>query len=286
MNFRHLPQAFHTMADAVVKYLEDELGIGGFVEEEAIHKDVARPSLHAKTNDHHFLCLEFSETTPFPMSVERFAPECSRLCLPVRLYVAVPADSKDDNYHRDLKRAHDWGVGVLAISGSDVSVLQEPLSLLLAGVRRLDMKKFPLRYRYALSQAESTFRHGNPVKGCAEIYDEIEALTRRIAKKTKKAGMWKASKAGTALPKINLETGQWAKVVETLMDQLDPKQLPRIPKAQLAHILGITPHRNDTGHNPATNAVMIRRDTRLRTRFENAADMLLDLINVSKSLRV
>jgi hypothetical protein len=69
MKFRHLSQTFHAMADAVVEYLKTERGVRGFVEEEAIHQDVARPSLYSKTTDHHFLCLEFSETTPFPLSV-------------------------------------------------------------------------------------------------------------------------------------------------------------------------------------------------------------------------
>src|SRR5580692_1036443 len=220
MKFRHLSQTFHAMADAVVEYLKTERGVRGFVEEEAIHQDVARPSLYSKTTDHHFLCLEFSETTPFPLSVERFAPDCSRLGLPVRVFVAVPADSKDPGYHRDLKRAHDWGVGVLAVNGNDVAVVHEPVSLSLAGVRRIDKTKFPPKYRYALSQAEMTFRQGNPAKGCSEIYDEIEALTRRIAKKTKKSGMWKASRTGAQVPGINLEKDAWASVVDVLMNQL------------------------------------------------------------------
>src|SRR5260370_11619557 len=100
MKFRHLSQTFHAMADAVVDYLQNERGIKHFVEEEPIHKDIARPSLYARTQDHHFLCLEFSETTPFPLSVERFAPNCSRLCLPVRVFFAVPSHPKAPDSHR------------------------------------------------------------------------------------------------------------------------------------------------------------------------------------------
>lgn len=286
MKFRHLSQTFHAMADAVVEYLQNERGIKGFVEEEPIHKEVARPSLHAKTQDHHFLCLEFSETTPFPLSVERFAPNCSRLCLPVRVFVAVPSDTKDPDYNRDLNRAREWGVGVLTVDGNHVTVVQEPLALSLAGVRRIDMKKYPTKYRFPLSQAEVTFRQGNPAKGCSEVYDEIEALTRRIAKKTLKSGMWRASKTGAAIPAIDLDKGPWANVIDVLMNQLDPGHPPRIPKAQLAHVLGITPHRNETGHRPNSKEALIRRDTTLRTRFENAADTLLELIVASKPLRV
>ncbi len=286
MTFRHLSPTFHPLADAVVDYLQKERGIKGFVEEESIHKEVARPTLRAKTKDHHFLCLEFSETTPFPPSVAAFAPDCSRLCLPVKLFVVVPANSNDKEFNRDLKRARDWGVGVLSVDGKDVIILQEPLSLSLAGVRRIEMGKYPSKYRYALSQAEATFRQGNPAKGCSEIYDEIEDLTRRIAKKTLAKGMWKATKTGAATPAIKLDKDPWANVVEVLMNQLDPAQPPNIPKPVLAHLLAITPHRNDVGHKPKSRAALIKRDTTQRTRFENAADILADLISISRPLRV
>jgi hypothetical protein len=97
--------------------------------------------------------------------------------------------------------------------GNDVTVVHEPLSRSLCGVRSIEMKKHPTKYRYALSQAEATFRQENPAKGCSEIYDEIQALTRLIAKKTLKEGMWKATKSGAAIPAINLAKDSWANVM-------------------------------------------------------------------------
>jgi hypothetical protein len=274
------------MADAVVDFFKKQRGITHFKVEEPIHKDLAVPTLHAKTQDHHIICVEFSEATAYPLSVERFVPDCNRLSLPVRVFVAIPSGSNNPNHTRDLNRSREWGVGVLVVDGADVTALQEPLSLSLASVRRIDMRKFPGKYRFALSQAETTFRQGNPAKGCSEVYDEIEALTRRIAKRTSSKGMWKASKTGKAMPTINLDKDPWANVIEVLMTQLDSGTPPDIPKTLWAQILGITPLRNETGHKPKSKDTLIRRDTTLKTRFENAADILLDLINASKSLRV
>jgi len=189
MNFRHLPEPLRPSADAVVDYFEAERGIRHFVEEEEIHAQVARPSLHATANDHHFWCVEFSETTPYPLTLDRFVLDCMRHGLPVRLFVALPSGSTSPDYHRDLNRAIDYGVGVMEVTDNTVHVTNEPLSLSLAGVRRIEKRNFPARYRLALTRAENTFRQGNPVKGCSEIYDELEALTRRIAKKRKPKGI-------------------------------------------------------------------------------------------------
>lgn len=285
MNFRHLPEPLRPTADAVVAYFEEERGIRHFVEEEEIHPQVARPSLHAVANDHHFWCVEFSETTPYPASLDRLVLDCMRHGLPVRLFVALPSGSTNPDYRRDLNRAIECGVGVIEASGHTVRVINEPLSLSLTGVRRIEKKNFPIRYRLALTRAENTFRQGNPVKGCGEIYDELEALTRRIARKTKAKGYWKSSKAGTAAPRL-AKTTPWARVVRTLMNELDPRQPPEIPEALLARVLGITPHRNEAGHNPDSRPALIRRDREQRTRFETATDLLLDLVNATKTLRV
>jgi len=70
------------------------------------------------------------------------------------------------------------------------------------------------------------------------------------------------------------------------MQQLDPEQPPNIPEALLARVLGITSHRNEAGHNPDSRPALIRRDREQRTRFETATDLLFDLINATKALRV
>src|SRR5882672_9632866 len=100
MNFRHLPEPLRLSADAVVEYFKAERGIQDFVEEEEIHSQVGRPTLHATANDHHFWCVEFSETTPYPPTLDRFVLDCIRHGLPVRLFVAVPSSSTNPDYSR------------------------------------------------------------------------------------------------------------------------------------------------------------------------------------------
>jgi hypothetical protein len=286
MNFRILGESLRPMADAVVKHFDDEIGIATFAEEEPIHPDVARPTLHAVTSDHHYLCIEFSETTPYPPTLDRFVLDCKTQCLPVRLYVAVVANSTDPNFQRDFNRARENGVGIIEVKEQTVRILHEPLSLSLAGLRKIPKQSFPKKYRLALAQAEATFKQGNPAKGCSQVYDEIEDLTRKIAKKTLKRKIWRSTRAGKPEPVFNLSKGNWATLIELLMVQLDPGLPPRIPKALWAKILGLTPHRNDTGHKPKSKAALIKRDTTLRTQFENAVDTLLELIEASRSLRI
>jgi hypothetical protein len=56
--------------------------------------------------------------------------------------------------------------------------------------------------------------------------------------------------------------------------------------AFLAKIHGVTPHRNESGHKPRSEAELKKRDRELRTRFEAAVDLLRDLIVAVKPLRV
>jgi len=85
---------------------------------------------------------------------------------------------------------------------------------------------------------------------------------------------------------MDLANGAWAKVIGVLIDHMDYKKVPNLPKSLLARILGITGHRNESGHKPKTKAALIKRNTELRTRFENAVDLLSDLIRASRSLHV
>ena len=48
--------------------------------------------------------------------------------------------------------------------------------------------------------------------------------------------------------------------------------------------LGITPYRNDTGHKPKDMKALIKRDQQLRTRFEDAVDLLGELIDATEAL--
>lgn len=49
---------------------------------------------------------------------------------------------------------------------------------------------------------------------------------------------------------------------------------------------GTTGLRNESGHKPKNRADLIKRDSQLRTRFESAADLLLELCDAVKQLHV
>ena len=192
MNYRHLPELLRPIADAAISFFRRDWGISRFYVEQPIDAAIEyRPTVYAVTSDHHFLCLEVSER-PYPTGLDGFVLDCVRNCIPVRLFVVLSAGPKGSDYDRDLNRARTNGVGILEISAATVVVINEPLSLSLIGVRRIERHKFPRKYRLALSLAETTFIKGNPAKGCSTLYDEIEALTRRIARRVDVNGLWRS----------------------------------------------------------------------------------------------
>lgn len=146
-------------------------------------------------------------------------------------------------------------------------------------------ESFPARFRQALASAESTFRSGDPAKGCAIVYDEIEALSRRIAEKSYDQGLWTKNKPTTNPTDLDFKKDSWATVARTLHRQLDRKQVPDLTEALLDRLVGITPYRNAVGHKVTDRKSLMKRDRTLRTRFEEAVDLLGELITASKSLR-
>ena len=168
----------------------------------------------------------------------------------------------------------------------ETKVIYSPISLSLVGLRRVERNEFPAKYRSALAEAEATFRGGSPSPGCLLVYSEIESLSRRIAKKTKALGFWRALRPGEKPPKINLERGAWARIMEILIDHLDPAKCSTPDRVLLNRVAGLTAQRNDSGHKPGNRAALVRRDRELRTRFEHAVDILRELIEASRHLRV
>lgn len=289
MTYRVLTPSLYATADAVQKYLRAERGITKFDVEAPIQSDVEYcPTLSAKTRDFSIVCVEVSERA-YSNPLDAFVLECKNRSLPVKLYVAMPKAVTDPEYRENLKRAKSRSVGLIEVDTSGVGVIvEEALLLSLTGLRDIKPANFPTKYRTPISEALGVFRNGNPSKGCSLIYDEIEQLTRRVAEKSRNKGYWRQLKPGEKKPKINLQNGPWAKVIETLMSHLDPKvcPCPELNNALLARILGITPHRNDSGHKPKNGEQRKKIDSELRTRFENAVDVLSDLIAATKPLRV
>ncbi len=281
MSYRILPPHLQGHAEAVKRYFRTK-GVTKFTIEEPIGRDgVYRHTLTATTNDGHYICVEVSENA-YIDTLDAVVLDYRNKKLPVKLYVAIPKGVSNANLQKQLGQARRNGVGVVEVDENGADLIHDALSQSLADLREIDLNSFPTKYRSALSQAADSFRRGNPAKGCSMVYDEIEDLSRRIAEKTEAKGFWKSA------PTLKIDKAPWANVLEALMEQLNYSvcPCPKLKKVFLARVLGITSHRNETGHKIRRRADLVKRDKRLRTRFEDATDLLLDLINASKPLHV
>lgn len=285
MNYRYLVEQLRPVADSAAHYFTAHWGVTKFRIEEPL-KEVPEysPALHATTSDLHYLCVEVSERA-YPNGLDTFVLACIAKSLPVRLVVAFPADSKGQDFNTDMSRAREYGVGVLEVSGNVSKMLQDPTPLSLMVVRRIELQKFPKKYRLALSKAENIFKLGDPSKGCSIIYDEIEDLSRKIAQKTSALGFWKPRAKGSP-QKIIFTTHPWRRLIKVLIEHLDNKKCPYLPTDLLSRVHGVGEYRNDSGHKPNTTAALAKRNSQLRTRFESASDILLDLAKAAAHLKL
>lgn len=287
--YRVLPVQLHSTADAVKRFLRVQWGIPAARVE--IERPILRtvhyaPTLHATTRDFHWICVEVSESI-YPLGLDSFVLECKNLALPVKLYVAVPSNA-GAVLRSDLERAKGNGVGLLEVSdvnGSSTAILQEALSLSLTGVRIPVVGRLPPKYRQDISEAVSTFRNGNPAKGCSDVYDVLEALSFRIAEKAVRKQCWRQ---GAVVPSNFPAGAKWAQVMRVLEEGFDARVCgcPALRRPLFARVHGITSHRNESAHPPRDRAHLEKRDAQLRTRFEAACDLLEELVRACKGLRV
>lgn len=285
MNFVYLPKSLVPTAEKAVEHFRDNHGISSFRVEEEIGPALSyRPTLQALTSDHYYLCIEVNES-PYPSVLEPTVLDCITQGLPVKLYVAFPSDPLPADYKVRVDRARSHGIGVLEVSPNRTQMIHPALPLSLASLRPRQKKEFPARYRSALAEAESTFKNGSPSQGCLLIQQEIEALSRKIAKKTQAKSLWRPLKPSEKAPKFSGKTA-WAKVMDIMIDHIDPQKCPNPDRSLLNRIAGMTTHRNESGHKPGNLKALIKRDREARTRFESAVDTLYDLIQQSRHLRV
>jgi len=287
MTYRLLAPQLHAVAEAVRDYCNSQWGVAKSkisVEEPVAPGLGLVPTLSMLTADYYHLCVEVS-TRAYSNTLDAFVLDCKNRGLAIRLFVAIPRDGVEGDFKADIARARANGVGVLEIApDSDVVVHADALALSLTGVRAIDTKLFPARYRHPLNEAARLFRTGSPSKACSAVYDEIEALTRKLVKKSAKNGWWKGKNA----PTLNADDDPWANLTRILMSSFDRKaaRAPDLREALFARVLGVTTHRNESGHKPNTLAKLQNRDAQLRTRFEGAVDLLRELIDATRPLKL
>lgn len=283
--YRALPDNLKSLADATQYYLTNELGLNSINIEKEIDRNIDfRPTLSATSTDKHIICAEVVDRLLTP-DIEHFILACRNHSLPVKPYIVVLQGSFSAYPQHALKFARENGVAILEISppshGQLITAL--PLALSLSGLRKFETQSFPKKYREPLKQAIETFKNGNPVKGCSEVYDEIEQLTRRIGKKC--ATIPGGLKQTTS---YDWDKEAWSKILDFMNKQIDRSaiQCPLLNNQLFSRLIGMTEFRNETGHKPASLTKRVERDKQLRTRFESAVDELKLWIEASKALKV
>ena len=281
--FKILEPPLHTTAEAAIEWFKKHWGISAAViqVEPQLETEIAlRPTFSCKTNDFHTLCIEVADSI-YPNYIDAFVLYCRDKGLPIKLFIAVRGANQDTEYSKKLKEAKRAGVGILEINENGGTVIQQPISLSLAGVRAIDVVAFPKKYRQALVAAEQAFRDGTPPKACAMIYDELEAVFRIFADKVESKGWWNNP---------GWDTGKqaWANLVTHIDSHLNRGgcNCPELTPAFMARIHGVTPFRNDAGHKPGSAHALKKRDQELRTRFEAAVDLFKDFLQATKPLRL
>jgi hypothetical protein len=285
VNFRVLPTQLHATAEEVVRFFKEERGLTKFKAEEPVDDTIAyRPTLQTVTHEHRDVWVEVSEA-PFLRSLDTVVLHCVTNCLPVQLYVSFPAGLPPTEYKANIDESRRKGLGALEVSKGRVQVIHEALLLSLTGVRTEDHLRFPPRYRSVLSSAETTFRNGDPAKGCSLVYDEIEGLSRRLANKIMGKNWWTHKSSGP--PNLNVWKDNWATLMDTIMSRADLNALPtKMKRALLIRVAALTDVRNDAGHKPRNRSALIKRNQELRTRFETAVDVLRDFADAARTLRI
>jgi hypothetical protein len=281
MSFRSLADGLRDTANHVITFLRVERGLKKVRVEEELVKGLPRPTLHVNTSEGEVICVEFSETDCYPPSLARFAEDFRAEELPVKIFIALPSTGQNKTSIAELARAKKQGIGVMLVGpAGKVTVLDEPISQLLTQLRRITMSDYPAKLRARLSQAESTFLSGNPPKGCSELYDLLEEITRRIVAAAISRGLWNGSP-----PNFDPKIESWYNVCSTAYTKMQFKNIGKLSPQIWASVLAITRHRNETGHSPTTLEKRRRRDLEMRTRFEHAADLLRDLIDNTRKFR-
>jgi len=280
MIYKILPDNLRGAADRAVDFLRNDRGVANFRSEEAIDADLQyRPTAHGISPEKYVVAIEVQDR-PDMAVLDSAVLDCAARSLPVKLFVVFPEPATPWP-ERDVEQIHQRGVGAIEVRPTTPVVLREALPLSLFGYR-LDRRLFPRKFRGTLLDAENALRSNNPPHGCSILYQEIEDLSRKLIRKTKNKKLWRKLKAGEKASKLDLDTGAWEKVLELFEDVyiVNKKKVPDLTANLIHRIEATTSYRNQSAHKPKTTQERRDRDREIRTRFESAADLLLDIIKV------
>lgn len=284
--YRALPDELVPYASVAVKYFRDQYGLKSPQIELPLRADIPyRPTLQFPDAEQGIVCVEVVDQK-VPESMSNVVLAIRNAGLPVKLWIALPAGRNAKIDTSMLKFAKENGLGILELMEPNVGTeITHALSQSMCGLRTFDLTAYPSSRRQALRTAIETFRTSNPSKGCSQVYDEIEHLTRAIGKKASvKAGYLRRVPA----PGFNWDTEPWENVAQFLSTNFDRNAAAcdGLKPSLFTRVGTLCAQRNESAHKPANIAKRIQRDSRLRTRFEEAMDALLDLSTSARPLRV
>lgn len=291
MSYMMLGQNLHETADRAKKYFAQTYGAAHFECEKALDKDLPlKPTWQGTMNAGYRLCVEVRES-PFSNSLYEFVVECSKRRMPIRLWVAVPHGNVGPTFNSELKQARDLGVGIVQIAEDGTgNEFHKPVALSLFGLKRTDLNAAPKPRREFLKNAEDLFLTGSPDKGCQEICQCLELVTRQFAEHTYGAGLWRTPEGANTLAARFFREVAWATMLEALDTRIDEKRTrakcKAFKKAKVAGARHYTDWRNTLSHKPKTLKEFQDRDAKLRTMFEATRDLLIEWYDIVKPLKL
>src|SRR5260370_1321231 len=152
MNYRVLNASLHSTAEAARNFFRGEQGATAFHCEVPIDPaDSYSPTLSAVTSDHHTLCIEVLDDVYTTGALEDFLIDCITTARPVRLYIAIPKGLPDTDFKKKMALAQKRGIGIVEVDAGGGKIIQEAVSLSLAGLHPVNCRQFQPKYRGTLA---------------------------------------------------------------------------------------------------------------------------------------
>jgi hypothetical protein len=284
--YQYLGNDLHDLANVAKEYFAKTYGAKKFICEMPLESGLElRPTWQAQMQGHYLLCVEVCVV----LQARKFSDlvtKCVTGGHPIRLWVVVPNSSSV--LQRELKEAADKGIGLAQADEAGTSLFEfsKPVALSLFGLRPPDYTRIPTGRREIIKRAEDAFRDGSPERGCQELGQELELLTRKFAEHSHAQGWWKT----VPQPVPKFAKANWVPLLDTLNDCINQGAVQaKCAIFKKAHVGGASSRalfRNQVSHAPKNTKELKRRDERLRTEFEATLDLLLDWYEIMKMLKL
>lgn len=271
MTYTFLSPSLHSTADKVKLFLTNMNGIRRVNIEIPVAEQITiSPTLWGVSPRGFLICVEVSEG-PYPLTMDTLILDCITSALPIKVYVAKPASKSAEKDEQLMRRLSEKGGGLIIVSDTDVQILLPAIELSLL-IPEISFHTISKTLRPAVREAYNTYKNGDPVNGVKAICEEVEAYIRKIAKKFKRRGI--------IPPNCNLNFDRCP--LANVIDQLNINNCIR-NKALLGRCSAVTEVRNNSDHPPINLTRRKARHLKLKTNFNWALSLLMELHSVYSS---